>query len=135
MCGTKNFSSVRSYLAPQLLHRTIVAILGICAYGRLVQAVSCLPKDSGLTLGRSSTVSPAAAGGSLCTAAQDGSFVVTKNPVRDWRSGTEKGEGGSHQIGVTNLSRSSATTPGILPIHMGNGSRLGILEEQDLGFA
>ena len=32
MCGTKNFSSVRLYSAPQL-HRTIVAILGICAYG------------------------------------------------------------------------------------------------------
>ena len=28
MCGTKNFSSVRLYSAPQLLHRTIVAILG-----------------------------------------------------------------------------------------------------------
>ena len=32
MCGTKNFASVRLYSAPQL-HRTIVAILGICAYG------------------------------------------------------------------------------------------------------
>ena len=32
MCGTKNFASVRWYSAPQL-HRTIVAILGICAYG------------------------------------------------------------------------------------------------------
>jgi hypothetical protein len=32
MCGTKNFVSVRSYSAPQS-HRTIVAILGICAYG------------------------------------------------------------------------------------------------------
>ena len=31
MCGTKNFASVRLYSAPQL-HRTIVAILGICAY-------------------------------------------------------------------------------------------------------
>ena len=32
MCGTKNFASVRLYSAPQL-HRTIVAILGMCAYG------------------------------------------------------------------------------------------------------
>ena len=32
MCGTKNFASVRLYSAPQL-HRTIVTILGICAYG------------------------------------------------------------------------------------------------------
>ena len=32
MCGTKNFVSVRTYSAPQS-HRTIVAILGICAYG------------------------------------------------------------------------------------------------------
>src|SRR5258708_38178173 len=32
VCGTKNFVSVRLYSAPQL-HRTIVAILGICAYG------------------------------------------------------------------------------------------------------
>jgi len=30
VCGTKNFVSVRLYSAPQL-HRTIVAILGICA--------------------------------------------------------------------------------------------------------
>jgi hypothetical protein len=32
VCGTKNFASVRLYSAPQL-HRTIVAILGICACG------------------------------------------------------------------------------------------------------
>jgi hypothetical protein len=32
VCGTKNFASVRLYSAPQL-HLTIVAILGICAYG------------------------------------------------------------------------------------------------------
>jgi len=32
VCGTKYFASVRLYSAPQL-HRTIVAILGICAYG------------------------------------------------------------------------------------------------------
>ena len=37
MCGTKNFASVRLYSAPQL-HRTIVAILGICAYGTPKQA-------------------------------------------------------------------------------------------------
>jgi len=33
VCGTKNFSSVRLYSAPQLLHRTIVTIPGICAFG------------------------------------------------------------------------------------------------------
>ena len=33
VCGTKNFVSVRLYSAPQL-HRTIVAILGICARNR-----------------------------------------------------------------------------------------------------
>jgi hypothetical protein len=33
VCGTKNFSSVRLYLAPQL-HCTIVAIPGICASDR-----------------------------------------------------------------------------------------------------
>src|SRR5713226_5032641 len=32
VCGTKNFVSVRLYSAPQL-HRTIVAILGICPCG------------------------------------------------------------------------------------------------------
>jgi hypothetical protein len=32
VCGTKSFATVRLYSAPQL-HRTIVAILGICAYG------------------------------------------------------------------------------------------------------
>src|SRR6266513_6246856 len=32
VCGTKNFVSVRLYSAPQL-HRTIVAILGICPRG------------------------------------------------------------------------------------------------------
>jgi len=32
VCGTKNFVSVRLYSAPQL-HRTIVAILGICTRG------------------------------------------------------------------------------------------------------
>ena len=33
VCGTKNFSSVRLYSAPQL-HRTIVIIPGICAWDR-----------------------------------------------------------------------------------------------------
>jgi hypothetical protein len=37
VCGTKNFVSVRLYSAPQS-HWTIVAILGICAYGAPVQA-------------------------------------------------------------------------------------------------
>ena len=32
VCGTKNFVSVRLYSAPQL-HRTIVAIFGICPCG------------------------------------------------------------------------------------------------------
>lgn len=36
MCATKNFVSVRLYSAPQL-HRTIVAMLQICAYGRSIQ--------------------------------------------------------------------------------------------------
>ena len=40
MCGTKNFSSVRLYSAPQLLHRTIVAISRICAFGEPVQVGS-----------------------------------------------------------------------------------------------
>ena len=40
MCGTKNFSSVRLYSAPQLLHRTIVTIPGICAFGEQDQAGS-----------------------------------------------------------------------------------------------
>ncbi len=39
MCGTKNFVSVRLYSAPQS-HWTIVAILGICAFGEPVQAGS-----------------------------------------------------------------------------------------------
>jgi hypothetical protein len=39
VCGTKNFASVRLYSAPQL-HWTIVAILGICAYGTPKQAES-----------------------------------------------------------------------------------------------
>ena len=37
MCGAKNFVSVRLYSAPQS-HWTIVAILGICAYGLRDQA-------------------------------------------------------------------------------------------------
>jgi hypothetical protein len=37
VCGTKKFVSVRLYSAPQS-HWTIVAILGICAYGGQVQA-------------------------------------------------------------------------------------------------
>ncbi len=40
MCGTKNFSSVRLYSAPQLLHRTIVTIPGICAFNGQDQAGS-----------------------------------------------------------------------------------------------
>jgi hypothetical protein len=38
VCGTKNFSSVRLYSAPQL-HRTIVAILRICARNRPLSSV------------------------------------------------------------------------------------------------
>jgi hypothetical protein len=37
VCGTKNFVSVRLYSAPQL-HRTIVAIFGICARYRSVSS-------------------------------------------------------------------------------------------------
>lgn len=37
MFGTRNFVSVRLYSAPQS-HWTIVAILGICAFGEPVQA-------------------------------------------------------------------------------------------------
>jgi hypothetical protein len=37
VCGTRNFVSVRLYSAPQS-HWTIVAILGICAFGEPVQA-------------------------------------------------------------------------------------------------
>jgi hypothetical protein len=40
VCGTKNFSSVRLYSVPQLLHRTIVTISGICAFGEQDQAGS-----------------------------------------------------------------------------------------------
>ena len=52
VCGTKNFVSVRLYSAPQL-HRTIVAILGICPCGTpdqpqcpLPQAQSPLPQSA-----------------------------------------------------------------------------------------
>jgi hypothetical protein len=52
VCGTKNFSSVRLYSAPQL-HRTIVAILGICPRGTpdqaqcpLLRAQSPLPQSA-----------------------------------------------------------------------------------------
>ena len=38
VCGTKNFVSVRLYSAPQL-HRTIVAILGVCARNRPFSSV------------------------------------------------------------------------------------------------
>jgi hypothetical protein len=38
VCGTKNFVSVRLYSAPQL-HRTIVAILKICAQNRRFSSV------------------------------------------------------------------------------------------------
>jgi hypothetical protein len=37
VCGAKNLSSVRLYSAPQL-HRTIVAIFGICARKRSVSS-------------------------------------------------------------------------------------------------
>ena len=42
VCGTKNFVSVRLYSAPQL-HRTIVAILEICARNRPFSSVKLLP--------------------------------------------------------------------------------------------
>ena len=41
MCGTKNFSSVRWYSAPQLLHLTIVAISGICAPAHQFSSTDC----------------------------------------------------------------------------------------------
>jgi len=44
VCGTKNFSSVRLYSAPQLLHRTIVTIPGICAFNGQDQAGSFAAK-------------------------------------------------------------------------------------------
>ena len=63
MCGTKNFSSVRWYSAPQLLHLTIVAISEICAplthfpvwmaaifkltHDQLLRLFSAVPKFSG----------------------------------------------------------------------------------------
>ena len=55
MCGTKNFSSVRLYSAPQLLHRTIVTIPGICAFGEQDQAGSfaAIKSDPLSGLGRS----------------------------------------------------------------------------------
>src|SRR6476660_2056617 len=43
VCGTKNFSSMRLYSAPQL-HRTIVAILRICPYGTPDQPQGPLPR-------------------------------------------------------------------------------------------
>ena len=43
VCGTKNFVSVRLYSAPQL-HRTIVAILGICPCGTPDQPQCPLPQ-------------------------------------------------------------------------------------------
>ena len=48
VCGTKNFSSVRLYSAPQL-HRTIVAILGICPCGTPDQPQCLCPKLSVIT--------------------------------------------------------------------------------------
>jgi len=39
VCGTRNFVSVRLYSAPQS-HWTIVAILGISAFGELVQVTT-----------------------------------------------------------------------------------------------
>jgi hypothetical protein len=55
VCGTKNFSSVRLYSAPQLLHRTIVTIPGICAFGEQDQAGSfaAIKSDPLSGLGRS----------------------------------------------------------------------------------
>ena len=61
MCGTKNFSSVRLYSAPQLLHRTIVSIPGICAFGEQDQAGSFVAIKSdplsglGLNIARSAS--------------------------------------------------------------------------------
>jgi hypothetical protein len=43
VCGTKNFVSVRLYSAPQL-HRTIVAILGVCPCGTPDQPPMPLPQ-------------------------------------------------------------------------------------------
>jgi hypothetical protein len=56
LCGTKNFSSVRLYSAPQL-HWTIVTIPGICAWDRgfatasakgITQASRWRPEGSGV---------------------------------------------------------------------------------------
>ncbi len=64
MCGTKNFSSVRLYSAPQLLHRTIVTIPGICAFGEQDQAGSfaAIKSDPLSGLGRSTSLDRQAAG-------------------------------------------------------------------------
>jgi hypothetical protein len=48
VCGTKNFSSVRLYSAPQL-HRTIVAILGICPCGTPDQPQCLCPRLTVIT--------------------------------------------------------------------------------------
>src|SRR5258706_188521 len=48
VCGTKNFSSVRLYSAPQL-HRTIVAILGICPCGTPDQPQCLCPRPTVIT--------------------------------------------------------------------------------------
>ena len=45
VCGTKNFSSVRLYSAPQL-HCTIVAIPGICASDRRFSSLETLPQSN-----------------------------------------------------------------------------------------
>ena len=64
MCGTKNFSSVRLYSAPQVLHRTIVTIPGICAFGEQDQAGSfaAIKSDPLSGLGRSTSLDRQAAG-------------------------------------------------------------------------
>jgi hypothetical protein len=64
VCGTKNFSSVRLYSAPQVLHRTIVTIPGICAFGEQDQAGSfaAIKSDPLSGLGRSTSLDRQAAG-------------------------------------------------------------------------
>src|ERR1700730_14275964 len=71
VCGAKNLSSVRLYSAPQL-HRTIVAILGICARNSQFSSPElCHKTDPEEIRAPNSCVSPARDRSSTTRAASD----------------------------------------------------------------
>ena len=121
VCGTKNFSSVRLYSAPQL-HRTIVAILRICPCGTPDQPQSLCPKLSPLL---QSAYKPP----SLKLGHGKRSAPPRGKPGQGWQVGVLKNDA-QEALREPYLSRLSATTAGFYQSTVGNeclGQTFGIV--------